>query len=67
MLNRKKIKNKLEEEREVLLGELQDMGKLNRETNEWEATPEEQDAPESEGDWGLGLNLLIFSSGKWNQ
>ncbi len=48
MLDKKAIKEKLEKEREVLLEELQDMGKLNQETGEWEATPEEQDAPESD-------------------
>jgi len=33
-------------ERDTLLGELRDMGKLNSETGEWEATPEETDHPE---------------------
>ena len=48
MLDKKKIKEKLEAERNVLLEELQGMGKLNPETGEWEATPEEQDVPESD-------------------
>ena len=48
MLERKKIKEKLEAERDVLLEELRDMGKLNPETEEWEATPEELDSPESD-------------------
>ncbi|OGI94807.1 hypothetical protein A3A03_01545 [Candidatus Nomurabacteria bacterium RIFCSPLOWO2_01_FULL_40_18] len=48
MLDKKKIKEKLEAERDVLLGELRDMGKLNPETGEWEATPEELSAPESD-------------------
>jgi len=43
MLDKNKIKEKLEKERDLLLGELKDMGKLNTETNEWEATPEEMD------------------------
>jgi RNA polymerase-binding transcription factor DksA len=43
MLDKKKIKEKLEKERDVLLGEMRDMGKLNTETGEWEATPEEMD------------------------
>lgn len=48
MLDKKKIKEKLEIERDVLLEELRDMGKLNTETNEWEAIPEELDSPESD-------------------
>ncbi len=41
MLDKPKIKEKLEKERDILLGELKDMGKLNPETNEWEATQED--------------------------
>jgi len=48
MLDKKKIKEKLEIERDILLEELRDMGKLNTDTGEWEATPEEQDIPESD-------------------
>lgn len=48
MLDKKKIKEKLETERDVLLGQMHDMGKLNTETGEWEATPEEIDQPESD-------------------
>ena len=48
MLDKKKIKEKLEKERDVILEELGDIGKLNPETGEWEATPEEQDVPESD-------------------
>jgi RNA polymerase-binding transcription factor DksA len=48
MLDKKKIKEKLEKERDILLDELRDMGKLNTETLEWEATPEELDAPEAD-------------------
>src|SRR5271154_5825224 len=48
MLDKKKIKEKLEKERDILLVELKDMGKLNAETGEWEATPEEMDFPESD-------------------
>jgi len=40
-VDKNKIKEKLEKERDQLLEELRDMGKLNRETGEWEATPEE--------------------------
>ncbi len=48
MLDKEKIKNKLEKERDVLLEELRDMGKLNTETGEWEAIPEELNFPESD-------------------
>lgn len=48
MLDKKKIKDKLEKERDILLEELRGMGKLNAETGEWEATPEELNSPESD-------------------
>ena len=48
MLDKKKIKEKLEMERDTLLEELRDMGKLNPETGEWEATPEELSAPQAD-------------------
>ena len=48
MIDKKKIKEKLEKERDVLLEELRDMGKLNPATSEWEATPEKQDTPEAD-------------------
>jgi RNA polymerase-binding transcription factor DksA len=48
MLDKKKIKEKLESERDMLLEELRDMGKLNNETGEWEATPEEIESPQSD-------------------
>jgi RNA polymerase-binding transcription factor DksA len=48
MLDKKKIKEKLENERDMLLEELHDMGKLNSETGEWEATPEEMESPQSD-------------------
>ena len=48
MLDKKKIKEKLEKERDILFEQLRDMGKLNPETNEWEATPENVDVPESD-------------------
>lgn len=47
-LDKKKIKEELEKERDMLVKQLKDMGKLNPETGEWEATPEEQDMPESD-------------------
>ncbi len=48
MLDKKKIKEKLEKERDMLMEELRDMGKLNPETGEWETTPEEQTNPETD-------------------
>ena len=47
-MDKKKIKEKLEEERDVLIQQMKDMGKLNGETGEWEATPEELEFPESD-------------------
>lgn len=47
-MNKKKIKGKLEKERDILLEQMRDMGKLNPETNEWEAIPEERDYQESD-------------------
>jgi len=40
MLDKKKIKEKLEKERNMLLEQVRDIGVLNPETNEWEAIPE---------------------------
>lgn len=48
MLDKKKIKEKLEKERDTLMEDLQGMGKLNSETHEWEAIPQEIDFPESD-------------------
>ncbi len=48
MLDKKKIKENLEKERDILLLQLKDVGKLNNETGEWEAIPEELDFPESD-------------------
>lgn len=48
MLDKKKIKEKLEEEKDVLFSQLKDIGKMNPETNEWEATPEELSSNESD-------------------
>ncbi len=46
MLDKKKIKEKLEKERDELLEQLKDMGKFNAETNDWEAIPEELEYPD---------------------
>ena len=48
MLDKKKIKEKLEKERNKLLKELGDMGKLNSETLGWDATPEPLDFPQTD-------------------
>lgn len=48
MLDKKKIKEKLEKERDVLIDQMKDMGKYNPETNEWEATPEEMSCVETD-------------------
>ncbi len=47
-LDKKKIKEKLEKERDVLVAGMKDMGKLNPETNEWEAVPEEMNYVETD-------------------
>jgi RNA polymerase-binding transcription factor DksA len=41
-------KLKLQEEKSLLEEELSGMGKLDKETGEWEAVPEEQSAPEAD-------------------
>lgn len=48
MLDKKKIKEKLEKEKNILLEEMKGMGKLNEETGEWETTPEEQEFPQAD-------------------
>jgi RNA polymerase-binding transcription factor DksA len=48
MLDKKKIKEKLEKERDILIEEMRGMGKLNSETGEWEATPQELSIPEAD-------------------
>ncbi|MEI7810654.1 MAG: TraR/DksA C4-type zinc finger protein [bacterium] len=47
-IDKKKIKEKLEGERDILLEQMRGMGKLNPETNEWEATPEKMDYVETD-------------------
>jgi len=47
-LDKKKIKEKLEKERDILLGQMRDIGKLNPETNEWEVISEQRDYTESD-------------------
>jgi len=41
-------KAKLEEEKKLIENELSGMGKQDKETGDWEATPEEQTSPESD-------------------
>lgn len=48
MLDKKKIKEKLEKERDELLEQMKNMGKLDKETGEWETIPEELEFPESD-------------------
>ena len=48
MLNKKKIKEQLEKERDLLVGELSSIGRLNEKTGDWEAVPEEQGWTESD-------------------
>jgi RNA polymerase-binding transcription factor DksA len=48
MLDKKKIKERLEKEKNDLIEELKDMGKLNPETDEWEATPEAMEYRDSD-------------------
>jgi len=47
-LDKKKIKEKLEQERDLLVSQLKDIGRLDPETNEWDAVPEEISSPESD-------------------
>jgi DnaK suppressor protein len=48
MMDKKKIKEQLESERDLLQEELGSIGKLNSETGEWEAIPEEISSRESD-------------------
>jgi RNA polymerase-binding transcription factor DksA len=48
MVDKRKIKEKLEKERDMLVSQMKDMGKLNPETGEWEATPDEIEVPETD-------------------
>ncbi len=43
-----KIKDKLEKERDLVVEQMSDMGKMNPKTGEWEAMPEPQDFPEAD-------------------
>ena len=48
MLDKKKIKEKLEKERDLLIEQMKGMGRLDPETGEWEATPQEVDHVEAD-------------------
>jgi RNA polymerase-binding transcription factor DksA len=48
ILDKEKIKEKLEQERKILLEELQDIGKFDSETGKWEPVPEEVTYNESD-------------------
>lgn len=47
-LDKQKIKEALEKEKNILLDELKDIGRLNPETGEWEAMPEKDLETESD-------------------
>lgn len=47
-MNIEQNKNKLEEEKKLLESELAGLGRVDKTTGEWEATPEEQTAPEAD-------------------
>ena len=47
-LDKKKIKEELEKERNILVGQMKDMGKLNTKTGEWEAIPDELNYQETD-------------------
>lgn len=47
-MNIENNKNKLEEEKKLLESELGDLGRINKETGDWEAVPEAQTAPEAD-------------------
>ncbi len=47
-MDKKKIKEKLEKERDTLVEQLKDIGKMNPENGEWEATPEDLGYTESD-------------------
>ena len=47
-IDKKKIKEKLEKERDALVAQMKDMGKLNPETGEWETVPEEMNYVETD-------------------
>ena len=48
MIDKKKIKEELEKEKNMLSSQMSGMGTLNPETGEWEAQPEAQDFPEAD-------------------
>jgi len=48
MLDKKKIKEKLEKERDLLLEQMKDMGKMNPKTGEWEVVQENPGFHESD-------------------
>jgi len=48
MLDKKKIKEKLEKERDLLLEQMKDMGKMNPKTGEWEVVQENPGFRESD-------------------
>ena len=55
-MNTSTYKIKLEEEKKILEDELASMGKLDKETGDWEATPPAQSAPEADESDASGGN-----------
>jgi RNA polymerase-binding transcription factor DksA len=47
-MNTDNIKQKLEEEKNLLEAELSSLGRVDKETGDWEAVPEAQTAPEAD-------------------
>ena len=48
MIDKKKTKDKLEKERDLLVGQMKDIGNLNTDTGEWDAVPEAVDRAEAD-------------------
>jgi len=48
MSDTKKFQEKLESEKKILLGELGQLGRMDKQTGDWESTPEEPGATEAD-------------------
>ncbi len=48
MLDKKKIKEELEKERDILLEQMKDLGTFDAETGDWEAMPEKLSGPQAD-------------------
>lgn len=47
-IDKQKLKERLEKERNMVLEQLKDIGQRDPKTGEWDATPEAQDVPEAD-------------------